>query len=1008
MLKKLFFLFLFCCFFIANAAEKPGIIDNWDLRTLKHPISEKNNIITISFAKAGKIMFNCFKSIPCQSGSLVKLKLTVKGTGKLNMGCHGYNNKNMWITSVTGKALTLNPAKMETIEFNMSIPVSKKGVVKAIRPYIEFVGSKELVFTNFNYTILEPEQPKNEQATGGKFPPYFERLNYKIGDFPVRVLPSLNCVSLDFVEKPFVENAMDITKLKVFFMENKSSKIIKEQTFNFTNGAIKDSKIALPKNLKGEYKIVGEYLDKNHKVLCKGNGFTFVKFLDLNSGWYVVAGRKVNEHLKNIVKPYMVGQKVFFFGNYPFQKFNVTLSAASLPGFQHPIAKNQQVKVLGRTYHFAKNGLPSQIDVMQNEPTVGSKWEKLLAKPITLQLDGKTISSNQLDQVKNTSTTQVEVKNTLNNIFDISSTIEQDGVIKLNIKLKKNLKISAGNLRIQIPLKNSQATLYHDLTDLTYRRLNKKIKDVTKAGFGGHAGFVPTKKISGNIVWQSIYCDRTHPGSFNAMVWLGNEDRGFCCFSDSDKDFLVDNNKSCFTIERKDSTVILNINLVNRKKALLPKEASWTIGLLATPAKQMSPTARGTIFPRWATLDKKFYKQLTNVKKIQMVGAGDPRFTAGSCAILPQDSNRTKKMYESVKDDKNSTFMEYYCSDYMSLAMPELGMYFGEWSGQITGTKFRAPSNWFKPYKGFDFTHASWIACRRIVPSYLQYRLWCIDQKFKSSPQLSFYEDNIHLRDFFDPAMGYGYRAKDKSPRVEFDIWSLRNYYRKIAEIYRKHGVENQAGAHASAAMIIPALTYCPYFIDGEQPGRYATGPNKDYVDVWKDVDYLRGHILGRQFGIRSIFLSEIVYKGKNANEDNRQTRAYLAVMLPHDIAIWDGAMKDRTAVKAWHKIVNDFNFYNDNPRLYPYWATGKYKATEYKDKNLLVTIYRQKNRAIAIISNFGEKRKVEFKLNTKNLQLSPKKATDLENPTCKDLNFDGTKVSLEIPRHDYRVILFN
>ena len=54
-----------------------------------------------------------------------------------------------------------------------------------------------------------------------------------------------------------------------------------------------------------------------------------------------------------------------------------------------------------------------------------------------------------------------------------------------------------------------------------------------------------------------------------------------------------------------------------------------------------------------------------------------------------------------------------------------------------------------------------------------------------------------------------------------------------------------------------------------------------------------------------------------------------------------------------------------------------------------------------------GESRKVEFKLNSKNLQLHPRVAMDMENPASKDINFDGSNVSLEIPRHDYRIVLF-
>ena len=87
--------------------------------------------------------------------------------------------------------------------------------------------------------------------------------------------------------------------------------------------------------------------------------------------------------------------------------------------------------------------------------------------------------------------------------------------------------------------------------------------------------------------------------------------------------------------------------------------------------------------------------------------------------------------------------------------------------------------------------------------------------------------------------------------------------------------------------------------------------------------------------------------------------------------------------------------------------ATGKYKAAEHNDKELLVTVYRQKNRALAVVSNFGESRTVRFKLNSRNLALKLKKAVDMENPAAKDIAFDGSSIVLNIPRHDYRVILF-
>ena len=34
-------------------------------------------------------------------------------------------------------------------------------------------------------------------------------------------------------------------------------------------------------------------------------------------------------------------------------------------------------------------------------------------------------------------------------------------------------------------------------------------------------------------------------------------------------------------------------------------------------------------------------------------------------------------------------------------------------------------------------------------------------------------------------------------------------------------------------------------------------------------------------------------------------------------------------------------------------------------------------------------------------------KAVDMENPAAKDISFDGSNVVLNIPRHDYRIVLF-
>ena len=1004
-MKGLLFRLLICMGLWMPGLLYASIYDGWDFRKITGiNVDMQPKEITVNFQSRQKIMPVRFKAIRCNELSHVKLKIRVSGKGTLNMGCHSYDKKNKWIGLIRAVPVSLDTEKTLLHEFNVQIPVSKSGKVEYIRPFLEMESDAYFVIAEFECAIRNFCRPPQGDAASEAFPEYFERLTVTPEDFPLRILPSKNRLVLDFVERPYRQDANIIQDLRIKLVSLKNRNAVASACASYHEGVIRNFQMSIPKNLSGDYRVEGEYLDRRGNLVCRGSGYSYVTMTDLDSGWYVVGGMKRNAHKKNMLESYSMGQKVFHFSDYPFQKNTVGVSPEPLPGFQHPAIAEDTISVLGRKYHFGENGLPRQITIQQPEPTVGAEWADILAAPITVVLDGKILPSDGRKQIGGVKF-GAEVSNTLAGSLSLHSRIEQDGVIKLKIGLIGKLHDKVGKLSLRIPFRPEQATLFHEVTDVTYRRLDRT-KTGLQAGIGDHAGKLPVAFLEGNVIWRSRDCERRMKGSFNPMVWVGNEDRGFCFFSDSDQGWLVDTDRSCLEIERLNGQVVLSINLVNRHSEFLPEGASWTIGLLATPVKAPPKGFRGTIFPRWGTLDKAFYDQLKNVRKIIEIGAGDPAFTSGSCSILPKDVQRTRDLYSACRDSAGSRYMEYWCSDYMNLAAKEMAMYFGEWSAKIEGTDLRAPSNWVKAYPGFTFAETAWISCRRIVPSYLRYRLWCLEQKLKTVGELSFYEDNMHVRCFFDPMMGYGYYLPDGNPQIQFDLWSVREYFRSIAEIFRRNAMENLAGAHASAAMLIPALTYCTFFIEGEQPARYARGPGMDYVDMWRDTDYFRASVLGRQFGVRTIFLSEITYNGTDRTEHRRQARAWLSVMLAHDVGLWDAHIKDRTSVKKWHKIVNDLDFFHQHPRLFPYWGSGKFKVADSTMPDLHITVYRQKDRALMILSNFGEAGTAAVKLLPEHLQLNWKSVVDMEEPERKDIQCGHQQIRLFIPRHDYRIVL--
>jgi hypothetical protein len=114
--------------------------------------------------------------------------------------------------------------------------------------------------------------------------------------------------------------------------------------------------------------------------------------------------------------------------------------------------------------------------------------------------------------------------------------------------------------------------------------------------------------------------------------------------------------------------------------------------------------------------------------------------------------------------------------------------------------------------------------------------------------------------------------------------------------------------------------------------------------------------------------------------------------------------MKNRQPVKAWHKIINDLDFYHHPPRLYPYWAKGNYKVTSHEHPDLLVTVWKQSNQALMMLSNLGEKENFTIDLDMEKLGLSIVSAKELEYED--NIQIERNRISTTVPRHDYRLIL--
>ena len=834
-------------------------------------------------------------------------------------------------------------------------------------------------------------------------PAYLKRAKDQTFELESRLLPGKKEV---WLTKVHIKNKLLKNKaksLKLVVKDLTTEKICFSQKYKINAADLKICGLAFKTG--HIYQVFGSLLDAGGEVISSTTGKTTISFEDLTSGRWSCGGIIRNPHLKNWVKPYKLAYDKLAMKSYPFEQKKLGYENIILPGFAPLRYKDGKLYCWGRVYTFGKLGLPVKISAMQPEPTVGEKFEELLVAPIALHMKtkGKLFKINSLSKLKLID--QQKTKIILEGHgkaagigFKLRDEVGQDGLIKIKLDIIPNDTAEIERLYLDIPLNRKQVSLMHDVTDVVYRRLDRSKRGLA-AGIGGHAGSL--QKSTNKEIWSSLSTEkRKIKDSFQPFIWLGNEDRGLCWFADSDRNWSLPANKAALQLLKTQNQLILRINFIH-KMVKFKRSRTITFGLLATPVKKALKNWRGSIFPRWATLDRKFYRTLKNVRKFIMVGAGDPNFNAGEASPLALNWSKTKKKYAELKDKKGSTYFEYWCSDYMTADVPEFEKYFSEWINTLQIGWFR------KLYPRFNEQSCTWLPINRTVKSLQDYKVWCVDKKLKEVGDFAYYEDNSHPRVFDDPVWGLGFNISKNKRQPEFDLFSYHDYLKRIATVYQNNSCDNLLGVHSSAAMLIPAFTYANFYIDGEQPARYVRSPNKDYIDVWPELDYIRAHVMGRQFGINSIFMSEMTFGGKDPS--GKHSRALLALMIPHDIAIWDGAVKNRNPIKKWHKIKNDFGFHGNNSRLFPYWSKGKNKVAYTDNTKILLSVWKINKRLLVMVSNMGEEQDVSFRLDIDKLglkQINSSKIFDAEDGL--PVKYSDGIFKLKVRRHDFRIININ
>jgi len=220
--------------------------------------------------------------------------------------------------------------------------------------------------------------------------------------------------------------------------------------------------------------------------------------------------------------------------------------------------KGSSVACAGRTYGFGQGPLPS---------SVVTRGAGVLAGPIafTGRADGAALAwtggQSRCTQQQPTQAKLTGQAAAAGLKLAGQATVAYDGMIRCDLTITPTAGQSTiQELTLAIPLKPEHARyLYH---------------------FPGRWGSVFNSAYLPQEGWQN---------PFKPFVWLGDEDRGFAWFCESDRNWFPLGNKTALTIERTAQATILKCHLI-AQETTITEPLTYTFGFEATPCKPPDQT----------------------------------------------------------------------------------------------------------------------------------------------------------------------------------------------------------------------------------------------------------------------------------------------------------------------------------------------------------------------------------------------------------------------------------
>ncbi len=511
------------------------------------------------------------------------------------------------------------------------------------------------------------------------------------------------------------------------------------------------------------------------------------------------------------------------------------------------------------------------------------------------------------------------------------------------------------------------------------------------------------------------------------IVWIGNEEKGFCFFAEERNGWNSPSNHT-YTINKGADGVTLTVHIWSRLKDTAERKAAF--GIVASPVKRIAEQPFDTFnFDTIAPLNRPNRRPTSEILYLTSERGGDLGNFFGDMdnPYAAKVRNAQKKMLDKLTGQPAVRPMSYTAAKYLSEKYPEVAAFLPEWKK--------------KPEFSMDYEHTShfvYECCMTTLAS--DFFVWKVKDMLRRNPGMKgVYFDFATVSECSNAAHGCDNRVT---------ILAFREYFRRIAVAQLEAGIERPAIViHNTDYVMVPCYTFVTNLLNGEhfrQASSSILHNGKDIIDSLP-LELFATELSSLPFGItNSVYLpfDQLIPKYGGTEEGEpykfRMGKAALAMTLPHH------------TFPA--QIRNHFGLFDKLVRIYDDFGVGNAKFIGYwrnpakvgGGHGILVSCYvvPNENKVLAVIGHTGKPHdnqdfSVSFDWKALGISKAPTKATDMMTAPDKDYgwlfeqrrkynipvssapleigdfgsivnSFDGNTLKMHLDYHCFAIVLLN